>query len=692
VQIQWCKYKININEFCKNLPEAELEAKVLKQLEALGLLERKDIIVGNALNKKISGGQRKRLNIALELIREPLVLFVDEPTSGLSSRDSENVMDLLKELTLKGKLIFVVIHQPSSDIYKMFDKLVLLDTGGYPIYYGNPIEAVMYFKRAAKQANSDVGECHICGSVNPELLFNIIESKEVDEYGTYTSKRKVQPEQWNKLFNEKIELPVVPEIKTLPGKIFNIPGRIKQMSVFIARDLFSKLSNKQYLLINFLEAPLLAFILSFIVRYYENPESDEYIFRLNENVPAYIFMSIIVILFIGLTVSAEEIYKDQRILKRERLLNLSRFSYLSSKLVILFSLSAIQALLFVLVGNSVIGLKGMFLSYWLMLFSVSCCANLIGLNISSTFNSAVTIYIIIPILLIPQMILGGAMFSFEKLNIWIGGSGIKPPVVSDLMISRWAYEGLMVNQFMNNKFDKAFYEQEQKVALLNFKQVYFLPALLKLENECSHDFDDHNDNYKNKFSILMAELHREADLTKINLGYIGKKEQVVFSKPLGDSIVSYIDKLGNYYTMLFNKADEERNGYIASFQKTNEDILLFKKIKNEYSNESVTDIVKNKLTKNKISVNEGRLCQQLYSVYVEPDKSLFSVRTHFMAPLKYFFTSRLNTFAFNVIIIWLMSLCFFITLYFDVLKKVFNAFSKKRFAVPADLLSKVTVK
>lgn len=82
----------------------------------------------------------------MELIREPSVMFVDEPTSGLSSRDSENIMDLLKELALKGKLIFVVIHQPSSDIFKMFDKLLILDQGGYPIYNGNPVDAIMYFK------------------------------------------------------------------------------------------------------------------------------------------------------------------------------------------------------------------------------------------------------------------------------------------------------------------------------------------------------------------------------------------------------------------------------------------------------------------------------------------------------------------------------------------------------------------
>jgi ABC-type multidrug transport system ATPase subunit len=160
----------------KNKSERDITELVEKTLSNLGLLDRKDLKVGSPLKKTISGGQRKRLNIALELIREPSILFVDEPTSGLSSRDSENVMDLLRELTLKGKLIFVVIHQPSSDIYKMFDKMIILDTGGYMIYYGNPVEGVMYFKRMDVQINSEVGECQTCGNVNPELLFNIIEA------------------------------------------------------------------------------------------------------------------------------------------------------------------------------------------------------------------------------------------------------------------------------------------------------------------------------------------------------------------------------------------------------------------------------------------------------------------------------------------------------------------------------------
>ena len=145
------------------MSDEDIAIRVKDTLTALGLYEIKDIQVGNPMNKKISGGQRKRLNCGLELIREPSVLFVDEPTSGLSSRDSENIMDLLKELALKGKLIFVVIHQPSSEIFKMFDMLMITDTGGYPIYYGNPLDAIVYFKTEVQAINQSESECARCG-------------------------------------------------------------------------------------------------------------------------------------------------------------------------------------------------------------------------------------------------------------------------------------------------------------------------------------------------------------------------------------------------------------------------------------------------------------------------------------------------------------------------------------------------
>jgi ABC transport system ATP-binding/permease protein len=500
------------------LPEKNLIEKVDKTLANLGLLEIKHIKVGNVLDKKISGGQRKRLNIALELIREPSVLFVDEPTSGLSSRDSENVIDLLKELSLKGKLIFTVIHQPSSDIYKMFDKVFILDTGGYPIYYGNPIEAVIHFKKVSNQINSEKGQCNECGNVNPEQIFNIIEAKVVDEYGQETANRKIKPTEWFAHYTKISKRDSIQHYNSAPPKSLHIPNVIKQWLVFTTRDVLSKLSNKQYLIINFLEAPVLALVLAFIIRYIANPDSDTYIFRENENIPAYLFMSIIVALFMGLTVSAEEIIRDRKILKREAFLNLSWGGYLSSKMGILFVISAIQTLSFVLIGNTMLGIKGLYLEYWIILFTVSCFANVLGLNISASFNSAVTIYILIPILLIPQMILSGAIFSFDKLNKLVG-SRDKVPVVADFMASRWAFEALAVVQFSENKYQKSIYELEKLESKYDFKQAYLIPELKDKVSRIRKNANSADNSKKEQATkdllVLKNELRKEAKNTRL---------------------------------------------------------------------------------------------------------------------------------------------------------------------------------
>ena len=176
-----------------NLSESKLLEVVNNTLAELDLEEIRDLKVGNSLNKVISGGQLKRLNIALELIREPTILFVDEPTSGLSSVDSEIVMNLLKEQTDRGKLVIINIHQPGSDLYKMFDKIMIIDKGGYQIFYGNPSEAIVYFKTRASYANAHEDQCITCGNVNSDQLLQIIESKVINEKGKHTHLRKVSP-------------------------------------------------------------------------------------------------------------------------------------------------------------------------------------------------------------------------------------------------------------------------------------------------------------------------------------------------------------------------------------------------------------------------------------------------------------------------------------------------------------------
>ena len=428
----------------------------------LGLDDIKHMKVGSPLNKKISGGQRKRLNIALELIRKPEVLFLDEPTSGLSSADSENILDLLKELSLQGKLIFVVIHQPSSDIFKMFDRLFLLDQGGYTVYDGDPVDSIVYFKSKIKQADWSASECPECGNVNPEQLFSIIESLVLDEYGKLSSVRKKKPHEWYKLYRET-ERKVPPEKPRkkfkLPRISFKIPSPVKQFLVFTARDIRAKIANTQYLLMNIFEAPVLAFFLAYLFKYYSVAEDSGggYLLNKNENLPVYIFMAVIVAVFIGLTMSADEIIKDRSILKRESFLNLSRSSYLLSKISILFIISAYQALTFTIIGNFVLEIKGLNFEYWLILFSTWAAAVLIGLNISDGFKTSVAIYIMIPFLIIPQIILSGIIVRYEKLNPTITTPGIIP-WYGEVITARWSYEALAVEQFTSNEYMKPLYK------------------------------------------------------------------------------------------------------------------------------------------------------------------------------------------------------------------------------------------
>ncbi|HEU5292572.1 MAG TPA: ATP-binding cassette domain-containing protein, partial [Cyclobacteriaceae bacterium] len=663
-----------------NFTEEQLDKRVMEVLENLGLDQRKDLKVGNPLEKTISGGQRKRLNIALELIREPAILFLDEPTSGLSSRDSENVIDLLKELSLKGKLIFVVIHQPSSDIYKMFDKMIIMDTGGFPAYYGHPVEAVTYFKKSTHQVDSNRGQCETCGNVNPEQIFNIIEAKVVDEYGQPTNKRKITPVQWHDWYKERFKVNKVDDVKEEPPHSLNLPNKIKQTVIFTTRDVLSKLSNKQYLLINLLEAPLLALILTFIIKYKSSPGGAEYSFRYNDNLPAFLLMSIIVALFMGLTVSAEEIIRDRKILKRESFLNLSWNSYLTSKVVILFSLSAIQTLMFAIIGNLVLEIEwSMLLPFWLVLFTTSCMANVLGLNISSAFNSAVTVYVMIPLLLIPQMILSGLLFSFDKLNSVISTKG-KVPLVADMMASRWAYEALAVYQFKNNSYEKAFYDFEKMESQSDFKSSFFVDKLKEKRKYIADNIQSKDDSVRQtiNYNLEIIRTSIKDDYFKKGLEKINLQESwtaSIFTPEFNTTLETYLDEYKTFYQGIYNKADAASEKLTFDLEK-NGDYKVYL-AKNKYYNESLADLVKNVSTKNRLLEHDGELVQQINPIFADPKpKGPLDYRAQFFSPTKNLFGIRVDTFIFNILVIWVASLLFYITLYFELLRKLINSFGQ----------------
>lgn len=692
----------------------QIVKKAIEMLKILGLYEIKDLKVGSPLNKKISGGQRKRLNIALELIREPQVLFVDEPTSGLSSRDSENIMDLLKELALKGKLVFVVIHQPSSDIFKMFDNLLILDTGGFPIYYGNPVESVIYFKKAINHVTANESECHNCGNVNPEQIFNIIETKVVDEYGNLTGQRRIPPKTWNELYCKTIDNKEI-KIKSIeiPKGSYKIPKKINQFKVFFVRDVLSKLANTQYMLINFLEGPFLAFLLSYLVKFYSTDSGPDakYLFRYNENISAYLFISIVVALFMGLTVSAEEIISDRKILKRESFLNLSRFSYLSSKTAIMILISAIQTITYIITGNLILGIDGMLLDYWLVLFSCSLFANMLGLNISSAFNSVVTIYILIPILLIPQLLLSGVIVKFDKLNPSLSSQTVVP-IAGELMASRWAFEALAVNQFKENNFERNYYSFDKAMSIANYKKNFWISSMKtnltmavkyaqNLKEEGEQKNIENRKNFDAKMNLVINEIKKEINflkelnnsLTKVNSKEIKyalknqltteqrtytlrivsrsyKKLQNInsFENTTAKEINNSLQVIKDFYIKMYNVFARLKNQKIAQFRNKDNGKTLFIEQRDHYQNESLNDLVKNKDELNKIIEFEEQLVQKSDPIY----RDAKGFRAHFFAPSKQFFGYSIDTYWINILVILGMAFILFISLYFNILKRTID--------------------
>ncbi len=652
----------------RDFSEKKIIRSVMRVLMDIDLIGTRNLTVGDAINKFISGGQRKRLNIALELIREPSVLFADEPTSGLSSMDSEMVMLLLKEQTLKGRLVIVNIHQPSSDIYKLFDKLLIMDKGGYPIFYGNPIDALTWFKRAGNHVNPDESECQSCGYVNPEQLLQITETKIINEYGRFTGNRKNTPKEWYNLFREHIQPKLeIREAKSeAPGSYFKIPGLFKQFRIFSIRNLLSKITNRQYMLINLLEAPFLAAMLAILTRY---KFGDQYLFSDNRNLVPYLFMSVVVSLFLGMMVSAEEIIKDRRILKREAFLNLSRFSYINSKIIMLFALSGIQSLLYLVAGNLILGIHGMTLSYWLILFATSCFANLVGLNISAGLNSVVAIYILIPFILVPQLLLSGTIVPFDYLNPSIS-SREHVPLVGNMMTSRWTFEALAVKQFSANEYEKAFFPLEKEISRYKYITAFVIPTLKSELDECSRNLFKRENKAKtaNMFAILNNEIPalQKGSACK-PFSMMKNLSPALFDDSTIVSAKIYLDSLSRFYSSGITAVSAKSDAIYENLKSVmgNDGVYRFKQ---DYYNENIADLVKNKGAENKIIEGEGRLIRKYEPIFMDPESH--TGNAHFYAPVKIIGSWKIETFWFNFWVIWLMSFGLYLTLLHDTLRKI----------------------
>ena len=626
----------------------DIDKRVMKTLKDLGLDAVKDLKAGSAINKYISGGQRKRLNIALELIREPAVLFLDEPTSGLSSADTEKVINLLKELTFKGKLIIVNIHQPSSDVYKLFDRLWLLDRGGYPVFDGNPIDAITYFKEAANYADAETSACPTCGNVNPEIVLNIIDEKALSNTGEPSDERKTTPQEWHEMYLKNREEMEAPSVTDVPPSDQRKPGKLKQFAIFLRRNIKTKITNIQYLCITLLVAPVLAIICSFLTRY-APPEG--YTVMNNKNMVSYFFMAIIVATFIGMSGSAEEIIKDRALLKRESFLNLSYGSYIWSKIVYMAGVSLIQTLLFIIIGNTIMGIHGLFWTWWLILFITAFLASLTGLMLSQCLNSVVAIYISIPLLLIPQILLCGLVVSFSDLTPKSKTGNV--PFIGDLIPSRWSFEALAVTSFTDNKYERLFFNLDKEKYETQFYNVGYLYEIQSQLETLKDEQKKGKDINPNHMEVIRTNLPVVTEYCGMK-AYQGDESYT--------SLYNYMKEAEKILSKRSNQATLKVDALTADFiRHYGKETLL--DLKRNNFNLKLEDFVISAGNKRLLEVIDNTIVPRTGPIYLTPRNKMG--RAPFYSSVKILGDTPVKTLWFNMAVLLLMSIIVTILLLTD---------------------------
>jgi hypothetical protein len=327
----------------------------------------------------------------------------------------------------------------------------------------------------------------------------------------------------------------------------------------------------------------------------------------------------------------------------------------------------------VVIGNSILEIKGMYWQYWLVLFSAWASSNLMGLVISDSFKTVVTIYILIPFLVIPQIMLSGIIVKFEKLNPDIS-SPTNIPWYGEIITARWAYEALAVYQYKNNEFQKQFYLYDKAMSVGDFKKNYWT---INLVNKV--DFIERNigneaqrEVVEKDFRVLKNEIRKELrNNEQIKFEYIDKLDLASVSTTVLEETRDYLNRIKQYNIKLYNKYSDEKDQLISSLQKNEEGRKDYFRIKREYDNETLTEFVTNSsVMEERIIEYKDQLFQKVNPIYIDPQNKF--IKAHFYAPRKQIFGNYFSTFGINVIVLWCFTVLLYAILYYRLLKKLLD--------------------
>jgi ABC-type multidrug transport system ATPase subunit/ABC-type multidrug transport system permease subunit len=413
----------------------EIETHIQAVLKDLELEGTEDVLIGSPDKRGISGGQRKRVNLAMELLTDPQVLFLDEPTSGLSSQDAEVVMRLLRALADRGMTILITIHQPSLEVFRLLDNLVLLakdsgrDEPGRLVYYGPAFpDGIAFFNGGNDAVNT---------SAAPEEIFRGMAQRSATAWeGTYRTSSYyadyvVQRQQQS---SEILALPVALESEPAP-----FLGTLRfQWRTLIRRGFTIKLRDRINSTILLLQAPVIALLIVLVFgKQVKQTVTWETWPQMSGSLGTTLFIMALAALWFGASNAVREVAGEWAIYRRERMVNLSILAYLDSKFTVLGGLAVVQCLLLLGIAFPGCGLRSSFLLLFLFLLLAAFIGITIGLLLSAAARTSEVAIALLPVVLLAMVILGGAMQPIYRMHRVTQDLSMLNPV-------RWCFEGIIV--------------------------------------------------------------------------------------------------------------------------------------------------------------------------------------------------------------------------------------------------------
>lgn len=388
--------------------DAEIERRIERILADLKLADQADQVIGSVEDKVLSGGQRKRVNLAQELITDPEVLFLDEPTSGLSAKDAADVMDVLRGLADRGRTVVVTIHQPSAEVYRKMDHVLLLARGGRVAFFG-PTEPDSYEYMGVPE-----------GERSPDRLLSRLDT--------------APPEEWALRYEESPQCRtyVHKRLGTQPGG----PGaagppsrsRASTFSQFVTlfrRYATIKGRDRTNAVMMALQAPIVGGLMAWLFR----DARDEPLKR-----GAPLFILVIAAIFFSCFNACREVVRERAIFRRERMVTLRIGPYLMSKFAFLGMVDMAQVAVMLGLVSVFVGLDGAWGRLFVILGATALAGTAMGLLLSTLVKSAEAAMAMVPMVLIPQIVLGGFMVPLDRKDV---------EVPAALMLSRWATEAVV---------------------------------------------------------------------------------------------------------------------------------------------------------------------------------------------------------------------------------------------------------